>query len=137
MRSLPLDGLDETAGRRLLAERGVDGPPVAKAELMSRYSGNPLALKLVADTVQELFAGDIQNFLAAETLVFDDVRTILDQQIDRLTELERSILFWLAIERDAGERANAAPQPGAAALWTHVSGSAARLAEAFLDRSTC
>ncbi len=67
---------------------------------MARYSGNPLALKLVADTVQELFAGDLESFLAEETLVFDDVRTLLDQQFDRLTELERSILFWLAVERE-------------------------------------
>jgi WD40 repeat protein/DNA-binding SARP family transcriptional activator len=100
VKSLLLKGLDEAAGQALLAERGVTGQSVAESALVARYSGNPLALKLVADTVQELFGGDVESFLAAETLIFDDVRKILAQQVDRLTELEQTVLFWLAIERE-------------------------------------
>ena len=35
-----------------------------------------------------------------ETLIFDDIRTVLAQQIDRLTPLEEEILLLLAIERE-------------------------------------
>jgi len=68
--------------------------------LVARYSGNPLALKLVAQTVQELFGGDIGAFLAAEAPIFDDIRMVLDQQYARLSALEQEILVWLAIERE-------------------------------------
>lgn len=116
VRSLSLKGLDAVAGQELLAERGLAGPNVAQSALVARYSGNPLALKLVADTVQELFAGDVESFLAEDTLIFDDVRKILQQQLDRLTELEQTILIWLAIEREAVDaqtlRRNLAPPPG-------------------------
>ncbi|MCB0121824.1 MAG: hypothetical protein KDE58_06240, partial [Caldilineaceae bacterium] len=67
---------------------------------IARYSGNPLALKLVADTVEEIFGGNMAEFLADETLIFDDIRTVLDQHFARLTDLEQQILFWLAIERE-------------------------------------
>ncbi|MCL4862909.1 MAG: AAA family ATPase [Caldilineaceae bacterium] len=120
VQSLLLKGLDEVAGQALLVERGVAGQAVARSALVARYSGNPLALKLVADTVQELFGGDVESFLAEETLIFDDVRKILAQQFDRLTELEQAILFWLAVEREAVDaqtlRRNLVQSPGHAFL---------------------
>jgi len=41
---------------------------------------NPLALKLAAQTVQELFGGQIGSFLAVEAPIFGDIRAMLDQQ---------------------------------------------------------
>src|SRR5690606_2932072 len=81
-------------------QRGLHGEAVEKAMLVTRYSGNPLALKLVADTVSELFGGDLGEFLQDNSLIFDDIRTVLDQHFARLTELEQQILFWLAVERE-------------------------------------
>lgn len=100
VQSLQLSGLDEEAGHQLLEQRTLRGDEHEKAVLMERYSGNPLALKLVADTITEIFDGDINEFLAEESLVFDDVKEILDQQFARLTELEQEILFGLAVERE-------------------------------------
>lgn len=99
VRSLHLHGLDEAAGNQLLVSRGLSAMPGEEFALTQRYSGNPLALKLVADTVQDLFLGDIQEFLATDSLIFDDVRQVLDQQFARLTALEQEILIWLAIGR--------------------------------------
>ncbi|MBV7339737.1 hypothetical protein KFU94_68300 [Chloroflexi bacterium TSY] len=100
VRTLHLDGLDGSSGHALLAERGLSGSDAQEAELVERYSGNPLALKLVADTVDELFAGDIDEFLAGDALVFDNIRTVLDQQFVRLSALEKEILFWLVVNRE-------------------------------------
>ncbi|MEW5959909.1 MAG: NB-ARC domain-containing protein, partial [Chloroflexota bacterium] len=100
VRLLPLAGLDAKAGQEILKARGLSGPAETGAILVERYSGNPLALKLVAETIQELFAGDIAAFLTEETLVFDDIRDVLDQQFARLSALEREIMVWLAIERE-------------------------------------
>ncbi|MEZ4736534.1 MAG: WD40 repeat domain-containing protein [Caldilineaceae bacterium] len=99
VQTLQLGGLDDQAGRQLLLQRGILGESGQESRLIQRYSGNPLALKLVADTVDDLFAGDIDEFLQEDTVVFDDIRTILDQQFARLSPLEQDLLFWLAVER--------------------------------------
>ncbi|MEZ4736519.1 MAG: hypothetical protein R3E79_56250 [Caldilineaceae bacterium] len=101
VQSLQLFGLDDEAGHALLAQRGFVAQGNAGLRLIQRYSGNPLALKLVADTVGDIYGGDIAEFLAEESMVFDDVRDVLDQQFVRLSPLEREILFWLTIEREA------------------------------------
>jgi len=101
VRSLPLEGLGATAGHALLKTRGVADQADLAHAVVQRYSGNPLALKLVARTIQDLFDGDIAAFLRDEAPIFDDIRTVLDQQFQRLTPLEREILIWLAVEREA------------------------------------
>ena len=101
IQSLQLAGLDDVAGHELLVQRGLSGEGEEEAMLIVRYSGNPLALKLVADTVDEIFGGDLTEFLADDSIVFDDIRSVLDQHFARLTELEQQILFWLAVEREA------------------------------------
>lgn len=99
--TLTLAGLDSEAGRNILHEFGFTGPAEAEQALIERYSGNPLALMLVADTVQEFFAGDATLFLRDETPIFDDIRAVLDQQFARLLPLELSVIFWLVVEREA------------------------------------
>ena len=100
VRSLQLRGLDHRASQVLLSQRGIVGSRDAESQFINQYSGHPLALKLAADTVDEVFGGDLREFLSEEALVFDDIRDILDQQFAQLTDLEQGILFWLTIERE-------------------------------------
>lgn len=100
VRSLRLAGLDVAAGQALLTARGLSSNDAAGATLVASYSGNPLALKVVAQTVHELFGGDVAAFLATGTPIFDDIRTVLDQQFALLSPLEQEILVWLAVERE-------------------------------------
>lgn len=97
VRMLQLAGLDAEAGRSILRERGLRTP---SSVLIERYSGNALALKLVAATIRDLFASNVAAFLRDETPIFDDIRDVLDQQFARLPALERELLVWLAIERE-------------------------------------
>ncbi|RIK38921.1 MAG: hypothetical protein DCC55_19620 [Chloroflexi bacterium] len=101
VRVLALGGLAVEAGRALLQARGLEEGAHLAADVVARYSGNPLALKLVARTIDELFDGDVAAFLSDEALIFDDIRSVLDQQFARLNPLERDLLVWLAIEREA------------------------------------
>ena len=100
VRSISLTGLPADAGRQVLAGRGLAANPAGLDALVQHYSGNPLALKLAAETVHEIFDGDIGAFLQTETLVFDDIRHVLDQQFARLTPLEGELMRWLAILRE-------------------------------------
>ena len=100
VRSLQLDGLREKEGQEIFKEKGLSGSELELKLLSDRYAGNPLALKVVATTIQDLFAGNIAEFLCQENAVFGDIRDVLDQQFARLSDLEQEIMYWLAIARE-------------------------------------
>lgn len=67
-------------------------------ELTKLYGGNPLVLKIVATTIKELFGGRVVEFLKHKSFVFGNIIGLLDLQFHRLSDFEREILYWLAIE---------------------------------------
>ena len=93
VRSLQLKGLSLSAAQRLLETEGI----VASEELVEQYAGNPLALKIAAATIRSLFAGDVDIFLKKSTDAFDPVGKLLEQHFSRLSPLEQSVMYWLAI----------------------------------------
>jgi WD40 repeat protein/transcriptional regulator with XRE-family HTH domain len=100
VRTLRLAGLDAMAGERLLMEKDVSGNTSERARLIDRYGGNPLALKIVAQTIVELFGNEIAPFLDQGEVVFGSIRELLAEQFDRLSVVEQTVLLWLAILRE-------------------------------------
>ena len=100
VRALRLAQLDADACNQLLAEKDVVGSTADQTRLIEVYAGNPLALKIVAQTIVELFAGQIAPFLEQGEVVFGGVRELLDEQYVRLGDLEQTVLCWLAILRE-------------------------------------
>src|SRR6266567_1109093 len=100
VRTLRLEGLDDQAAQALLADKDLTGTPAAWGRLVASYAGNPLALKIVAQAVSDLFGGDLDLFLEEGELVFNGVRPVLRQQVGRLTPLEHLLLTWLAVLRE-------------------------------------
>lgn len=98
IRSLQLNGLKE--GKQILKVKGLLGSDSELRALSDRYNGNPLALKVVATTIQDLFAGNISEFLRQERAIFGDIRELLDRQFARLSNLEQEVMYWLAIIRE-------------------------------------
>ncbi|TVP63375.1 MAG: NACHT domain-containing protein [Nodularia sp. (in: Bacteria)] len=99
VRSLSLQGSWE-ASLALIDSRGLVGNQAEKLCLCELYGCNPLALKIVATSIQSLFAGEIITFLQTETPIFNGIRRLLDQQFERLSPLEKTIMYWLAINRE-------------------------------------
>ncbi len=99
MRSLYLSGSGEASLALIQASRLV-GSEEQQQELCDRYSGNPLALKIVATSIQDLFGGEIEPFIAQDTVVFNSIQKLLQQQFERLSPLEKTIMYWLAINRE-------------------------------------
>lgn len=99
VRSQSLTGSPEAA-IALLNAKGLQGTDAEKQTLGERYSHSPLALKIVATSIQSLFEGRIDLFLAEDTLVFNGLQRLLDQQFERLTALEQTVMNWLAINRE-------------------------------------
>src|SRR5438105_1897652 len=100
VRSLRLAGVDEQAAQDLLSGKGLSGTPAAWQRLVASYAGNPLALKIVAQAVSDLFSGDIDRFLQEGELIFNGIRPVLRQQMGRLSSLEHLLLTWLAVLRE-------------------------------------
>ncbi|HEY9656459.1 MAG TPA: NB-ARC domain-containing protein [Crinalium sp.] len=102
-RLLRLEPLSIEEGETILAAKGLTFQPQQSLvrQLIERYQGNPLALEIVAMPLKDLFNSNIAAFLAEDTLLFKDIRSLLDQQFNRLTLLERQVMYWLAINREA------------------------------------
>ncbi len=101
VRSLSLSGLPLEAGQQMLQGKELVGSDAHWRALLERYSGNPLALKVVSESIQEVFEGNIAGFLQEEAMAFGDINDLLDQQFQRLTPAEQEVMCWLAIEREA------------------------------------
>lgn len=99
VRSLPLKG-SAPASQGILQAKGLQGTEPQKRLLCDRYGNSPLALKIVATSIQDLFEGNIATFLEEDALIFNGIRRLLDQQFARLSELETTIMYWLTINRD-------------------------------------
>src|SRR6266566_5883025 len=100
VRTLRLAGLEPDACEQLLEERDVIGSTQERVRLAQLYAGNPLALNIVAETISELFGGEISTFLEQDTVIFSTIRDLLAEQWTRLSALEQALLFWLAVVRE-------------------------------------
>ena len=100
VRSLHLAGLDAIACEQLLAEKEVVGSREERRRFIEAYAGNPLALKVVAEAIVDLFAGEIGPFLKQGTVILGSIQKLLAEQVNRLSALEQSVLRSLAIARE-------------------------------------
>ena len=104
VRSLQLTGLTTPEAREIFQGIGVfQGSDCQWDILVSHYARNPLALKMVAPAIRDLFESSLTNFLEVlnqGALIFDDIRNLLDRQFNRLSNLEKNIMYWLAINRE-------------------------------------
>jgi WD40 repeat protein/transcriptional regulator with XRE-family HTH domain len=101
VRSLMIRGLETAAAQKVVQNKLISGTEEELERLIQIYAGNPLALKIVASTIQELFAGSIADFLAAGAIFFGHIGELLDEQFNRLSPLEKQIMFWLTINQEA------------------------------------
>ncbi len=92
--TLTLTGLG-AEGQALLL--GADRWPEVAAAALEYYRGNPLALKVASRMVQELFDGDLAQFWAQREGFFGSLRDLLQQQWQRLSELEVRVMYGLAL----------------------------------------
>jgi WD40 repeat protein/transcriptional regulator with XRE-family HTH domain len=102
VRDYRLGGLGADDARVLLGPRELAGSIEQWTELNERYAGNALALKLVSDSIREIFGGEIGGFLeqAGPINVFGGIRRLVGEQVDRSSLPEQHVLRVLAVERE-------------------------------------
>ncbi|MGB3669652.1 MAG: DUF1822 family protein [Phormidesmis sp.] len=95
-RSLLLSGLDQPDAIALLEAENL-AEPSHWPELTQRYQGHPLSLKLAARVIREMFNGRVEAFLKQSPVLFNGIFQLLSPTFERLSALERDLLYWLAI----------------------------------------
>ncbi len=104
VRSFQLKGMQLAAAREMLrVKNSLVGNESEWKSLIEYYAGNPLALKIVAAGIQELFDGSLSEFLVMidqRRLIFDELCDLLDQQFNRLSDLEKEVMYRLAIKQE-------------------------------------
>lgn len=97
VRLLQLSGLGEAATEILREKSLLDEE--AWPELINLYQGNPLWLKLVAQTINHLFGGRVSQYLSYQPVFLSDELTpILQQHYQRLSEIEKQALDLISNE---------------------------------------
>ncbi|HBB30440.1 MAG TPA: hypothetical protein DDZ80_22525 [Cyanobacteria bacterium UBA8803] len=104
VRSLQLEGLTPIEGQPIFTDKGCFSSDRQDwHEIFEHYAGNPLALKMVASGVQELFDGDVEEllpYLRQGKAGFADINELLERQFHRLSEAEQQVMNWLAVNRE-------------------------------------
>jgi hypothetical protein len=102
IRTLQLSGLGVAEAQALLANKQLSGTPDEWADLIAQYAGNGLALKVVGESIRQVFGGDVRAFLgeSGPGTVFGGIRRLLAEQIERSSALEQNVLRVLAIGRE-------------------------------------
>jgi NB-ARC domain len=99
IRSLSIPGLQLTEIQQMFSAKGsFQGTAAEWNRLVDYYGGNPLILSIVATTIQHLFAGNITEFVRQNTMIFDEIREVLDSQIECLSALEKDVMRVMAIQ---------------------------------------
>ncbi|MEG4232599.1 NB-ARC domain-containing protein [Microcoleus sp. Pol11C3] len=93
--TLQVKGLEIAAGREILRDYGLEESDNSET-LIHRYQGKPLWLKSVANLIQDL-GGGLTELLPNDTILLpEDLKDVLQQQFDRLSELEKQVISLLA-----------------------------------------
>jgi transcriptional regulator with XRE-family HTH domain len=100
VRSFRLKGLMIAASQQLFHDKGTFiGTDAEWSRLIEHYGGNPLMLKFIAAATQDLFNSQIAEalkYVSQDGLIIEDIRALLAQQFDRLSDPERDVVMWLA-----------------------------------------
>lgn len=105
--TLKIDGLGKSAVAILKDINLTDEEQ--SLELINLYSGNPLWLNIIADAVEDLFNGNIAQILSCPSIYLGDLEPILDKYFQRLSELEKQVILWIASQETAVDIYNTSP----------------------------
>lgn len=98
VRSLQIGSLEVDAKKIVTSAKKLTGSEEDLTKLIQLYSGNPAALKIITTTIQELFNGDLVEYLRSDELFLGDIlEKTLKEQFQRLSEGETKIMYWLVI----------------------------------------
>lgn len=101
IRTLHLQGLGEGAEAILEEKKLLDEEKWL--ELIQLYQGHPMALKLIANTINNLFNGSVFKFLNGKTVFLGDLAPLFQSHWQRLSLVEKQIMIEMANQSEEVE----------------------------------
>ncbi|MDJ0556505.1 MAG: ATP-binding protein [Microcoleaceae cyanobacterium MO_207.B10] len=105
--TLKLDSLGKSATAILESKKLTDEDKWL--DLINLYNGNPLWLNIIADAVEDLCDRNVAQFLSCKNLYLGDLEPILERNFQRLSELEKQVILWIANQETAVDISNIPP----------------------------
>ncbi len=78
VRTLALSGLEVAAAETILSLKGLLSTDNETHQLIDCYRGNPLALKIAATSIRDLYEGSIARFFTEGTTVFNGIGNLIE-----------------------------------------------------------
>ncbi len=98
VRVFPLQGLQVTDIQKLFGTKGTfSGTAEDWNRLVDSYAGNPLVLNQIATTIQQLFNGNITEFLKQKITVFGSFFNSLDREFEHLPDLAKATIQCMVV----------------------------------------
>ncbi|MCP2728525.1 NB-ARC domain-containing protein [Limnofasciculus baicalensis] len=97
VRSLLLSDINNAAAWQLFQSKGLSDENCWQ-HLLKIYRGNPLVLNIISSYIKKYFVGKVGDFLKLETIFIGDIQLILDTSWQRLSSLQKELMFQLATE---------------------------------------
>jgi hypothetical protein len=92
---LPLTGLGDAAQQIFQQHQITD--PECWPQIIEYYNGNPQALNIIVTLVSQFFGSSAAAFAQTQPLpIPDDYKQVLQQQLDRLTTKEKTVIQQIA-----------------------------------------
>ncbi|ULB43884.1 ATP-binding protein [Limnospira fusiformis KN01] len=99
-RSLQIQGLKED-GKQIFISKNLNDEKQWD-ELINIYQSHPGWLNIIASTILDLFDGSVALFLQAQDELFlGDIEICLASHLERLSALEKKVIYWLATQDEA------------------------------------
>jgi len=97
-RLIQVSGLELEKARSILHRKHISGSQKEEDRLIERYANHPMFVRIASGYIQQLFQGDIEQFLGREApIAINGIRRLLDETFHRLSEQEKVVLNWIAI----------------------------------------
>ncbi|OLT56110.1 NB-ARC domain-containing protein [Moorena bouillonii] len=97
IREFQLKGLRKEEAKALLSNYGLSKSVHGVGQLIDRYKGHPLALKIAVRTIQNCHNGKISDFLKGSLFIGDVLLSLLDQQFYHLSDFDQELMNYLAM----------------------------------------
>ncbi len=95
VKSLQLSDLDDDSALKLFRAKGLSDEHHWH-RLLQIYRGNPLVLNIISGYINNYFSSKPSDFLKLETIFIGDIHLVLDSSWQRLSKLQREVMFQLA-----------------------------------------
>ncbi|MCT7949770.1 ATP-binding protein [Ancylothrix sp. C2] len=99
--TLHLKGLREEQAQEILLKKQLTDEE-KWPELITIYQSHPLWLKIISATINQLFNGSVSQYLADPNDIYlGDIEPVLETQLQRLSDSEKTVIGWLANQTNA------------------------------------